>query len=349
MARRIGPARRPDDFVKLRSTVVALLTVLLLGWFLRGADPSGVWAHVQRARFDMLAVALGCVAVAFWLRALRWQCMVAPIGPTRFRSAFRATVIGFAALGVLPARAGDVIRPYLLAREEGLSASAVFATVVLERVLDLIAVLALLALFVYGYGDAATLPDRLRGPVTLSATIGAAAAAGLMALLWLMASRPEQIGRLVFAATRILPRGVGDKLAKLAATFSTGLAVARDPRRLLRSLGWSVAVWAVTSAEAWAVTRAFGVEMPFMGSFLLQAFLVIGIAVPTPGGVGGYHEAYRFAVTSFFHAPNDRAVAAALVVHAISFVPVVLLAVVFMAQDGLSVGRLQEMARSTSE
>lgn len=335
--------------MKLRTTVVALLTVVLLGWFLRGADPAGVWAHVQRAKVEMLLLAVACVAGAFWLRARRWQCMVTPIGPTRFRSAFRATVIGFAALGVLPARAGDVIRPYLLARDEGLQASAVFATVVLERVLDLIAVLALLALFVYGVGDATVLPERLRGPIVFSATVGAAVAAALMALMWVMASHPERIGRLVFAATRVLPRGIADRLARLASTFSTGLAVARDPRLLLRSLAWSMAVWVVTSAEAWAVTNAFGIDMPFLGSFLLQAFLVIGIAVPTPGGVGGYHEAYRFAVTTFFHAPNDRAVAAALVVHAISFVPVVLLAVVFMFQDGLSVGRLQEMARSTSE
>jgi uncharacterized protein (TIRG00374 family) len=335
--------------VKLRTTVVALLTVVLLGWFLRGADPAGVWAHVQQARVDMLLLAGASVAVAFWLRALRWQCMVTPIGPARFRSAFRATVIGFAALGVLPARAGDVIRPYLLARDEGLQTSAVFATVVLERVLDLIAVLALLALFVFSAGDASALPDRLRGPILFSATVGAAAAAALMALMWIMASHPERIGRFVLAATRVLPKGVGNKLAGLASTFSSGLAVARDPHLLMRSLAWSVAVWVVTSAEAWAVTRAFGIDMPFLGSFLLQAFLVIGIAVPTPGGVGGYHEAYRFATTTFFHAPNDRAVAAALVVHAISFVPVVLLAVVFMFQDGLSVGRLQEMARSTSE
>ena len=61
------------------------------------------------------------------------------------------------------------------------------------------------------------------------------------------------------------------------------------------------------------MTRAFGIDMPFAGTFLLQALLVIGVAVPTPGGVGSYHEAYRFGVTTFFGAPNDAAVAAAIV------------------------------------
>ena len=61
------------------------------------------------------------MAATFWARAVRWQYLLAPIGPTRFRTVFRTTVIGFAALALLPARAGDLLRPYLLARQEGLS------------------------------------------------------------------------------------------------------------------------------------------------------------------------------------------------------------------------------------
>ena len=64
--------------------------------------------------------------------------------------------------------------------------------------------------------------------------------------------------------------------------------------------------------------------MPFTGTFLLQALLVIGVAVPTPGAVGSYHEAYRIGVTTFFGAAEDAAVAAAIVTHAISYIPVVL-------------------------
>ena len=71
--------------------------------------------------------------------------------------------------------------------------------------------------------------------------------------------------------------------------------------------------------------------------------------MPTPGGVGSYHDAYRFGVTSFFGAPNDQAVAAAIVVHAIAFMPVLVLGLVFMAQDGLSFGRLKTMAGTVSE
>jgi hypothetical protein len=170
-----------------------------------------------------------------------------------------------------------------------------------------------------------------------------------MAFMWVLASHPERTGTIVHSITRVLHGRLAVKLSEFASTFSGGLAVARKPRELVLAVLWSFPLWIVMSTEAWVVTKAFGIEMPFAGTFLLQALLVIGVAVPTPGGVGSYHEAYRIGVTTFFGAPNDRAVAAAIVVHAISFIPVVLLGMLFMAQDGLSVGGLKQIARSTRE
>jgi uncharacterized protein (TIRG00374 family) len=266
------------------------------------------------------------------------------VGQTRFRTVFRATVIGFAALAILPARMGDVLRPYLLARWEGLPTSATFATVVMERVLDLIAVLVLLAVYVWGFADAVTPPDRLLRPIEVSSAIAAASAAALLVVMWVLATHPERIGGLAAAAARWLPGRWSDPVGRIASTFSSGFAAAREPRALLMGVLWSFPLWLAIAAEAWAVTVAFGIDMPFPGTFLLQSLLVIGVAVPTPGGVGSYHEAYRIGVTTFFGAPNDRAVAAAIVTHAISFVPVVLLGIVFMAQDGLSVRGLKDLA-----
>jgi hypothetical protein len=100
--------------------------------------------------------------------------------------------------------------------------------------------------------------------------------------------------------------------------------------------------------QAWLVTRAFGILIPVPASFLVQSMLVIGVAVPTPGAIGSFHEAYRIAVTTFFHAPNSAAVSAALVLHAVSFLTSVVPGVVIMAHDGTSVaglGRLAGVAR----
>jgi len=323
---------------------VSALAVALLAWFLQHADLADVWGQVLEARLDFLFVGFLLVVVTFVIRAHRWQYLLRPIGPTRFRTAFRTTVIGAAALGVLPARAGDLLRPYLLARQEGLSTSATFATIVMERVLDLIAMLVLLAVYVWGTADSSRLPESLRQGIEVSAAVAGVASVMLVGLTWVMATHPERVGRLVFRAAGMLPHAMADRLSGYARTFSAGFAVAREPQALAAALAWSFFLWLVVAGEAWLVALAFGIYMPFAGSFLLQALLTIGVAVPTPGGVGSYHEAYRIGVTTFFGAANDAAVAAALVTHMISYVPVVLAGVIFMAQDGLSFGRLPPLS-----
>ena len=325
---------------------MSLLAIALLGWFLRDADIPDVWAHVRSARIDLLLLALVFVLLTLWIRAVRWQYLLAPIGRTHFRTVFRAGVIGFAALAILPARVGDLLRPYLVARRDGVPFTSAFATIVMERVLDLIAVLALMALYVWGFANTSTWKPQLLGPIEVSAAVGGAASVALMALMWILATHPERIGTFVHSTERVLPRKLAQRLGNLASTFSAGFAVARSPKGLFMSLFWSFPLWLAIAAETWAVTRAFGIEMPFTGTFLLQAMLVVGVAVPTPGGVGSYHEAYRIGVTSFFGAPNDQAVAAAIVVHFVAFVPILLLGVLFMVQDGLSLGSLRELAGS---
>lgn len=329
---------------RIRTASVSILAIALVGWFLRGANLGDVWTHVRSARVSLLLLALVFIAATFWIRTFRWQQLLAPIGPTRFRIVFRAGVIGFAALTILPARVGDILRPYLVARQEGLPFTSTFATIVMERVLDLVAVLALMAVYVWGFADTSAWSPGWRTSIEISAAVGGAGSLFLLGMMWVLASHPERVESLVRLTDRVLPRRVAVRLGELARTFSSGFAVAREPRGFLMAVFWSFPLWLVIAAETWAVTRAFDIQLPFVGTFLLQLFLVGGVAVPTPGGIGSYHEAYRIGVTVFFGAPNDVAVAAAIVVHAVSFLPVLLAGVVFMVQDGLSFGRLNALA-----
>jgi uncharacterized protein (TIRG00374 family) len=275
---------------------------------------------------------------------VRWQYLLAPIGPTRFRTAFRTTIIGFAALSLLPARVGDLLRPYLLARQEGLSPPATFATVVAERVLDLMAVLVMLGVFVWLTADPAALPAAPFALVKMSALVLGPATVAMIAVMWMLATHPERVGTIVMAVARVLPHRTAEWLAGVARVFSSGFAASRSPRNFLLAVLWSFAVWFAIATEAWLVTRAFGMSLPFTGSFLIQALLVLGVAVPTPAGVGSYHWAYRYGMTTFFGASESQAVAAAIVLHVISFLPVVLGGILFMVQDGLSLGGLRELA-----
>ena len=134
-------------------TVIGLgLALGLMALFLRNADFASVWSEIRGARFDLVCGSLLAIALSYAFRVRRWQQLLAPIGQVGFLAAWRATAIGFATTAVLPGRLGEVLRPYLLARSERLSASAVFATIVLERLLDLMVVVTLLGVFLMFFG-----------------------------------------------------------------------------------------------------------------------------------------------------------------------------------------------------
>ena len=230
----------------------------------------------------------------YLVRAERWQYLLEPLGQTRFWVAFRTTVIGFAASFVLPARAGEVLRPYLLARQERLPATAAFATIIVERMLDLVAVLVLLGAFFLGVlgrrGGAA--PGLFRA-VAIGGLALAPVGIGILVAMFVMAGHPERLHALVLRAERLLPARMAHAVAGFARNVCRGSGGRAPAVAALCAMGWSLVLWLFIAAQVWVLTRAFGIAMPFGGSFLLTAMLVVGVAIPTPGGVGGTHEALR--------------------------------------------------------
>jgi uncharacterized protein (TIRG00374 family) len=330
---------------RVRTVLIFLLTLGLLGVSFRGTDLAGVWAETRRANRPMLASALIVTALTYGIRAWRWQSLLAPIGATRFVNAFTTTVIGFAANFLLPARAGEVIRPYLLARRENLNAASAFATIVLERFLDLATVLLLFAGFVLTAG-----PDAISGDpaqfarVKVGGMVAALAALGALGVLFALAGHPDRLGRAALRIERVLPARLARIVASFVETFAKGLAVMRHPARLLAALALSFPMWMSIAAGIWLASLAFHITFSYPASFLVMTILVVGVAAPTPGAIGGFHAAYIFSVTTFFGATADRAGAAALVLHAISFVPVTLLGVLFMAREGLTLASARKLA-----
>src|ERR1043166_1080490 len=133
----------------IRTAIVLAVAAALVAVFLRNVDLRHVVGEIMRARVRWLAVSFVTAILSLVIRALRWQYLLEPLGRATFANAFRATCVGFAASTVLPARAGEVIRPYFLARHENMSATGAFATIILERLLDVVAVLVLLASYVF--------------------------------------------------------------------------------------------------------------------------------------------------------------------------------------------------------
>jgi uncharacterized protein (TIRG00374 family) len=333
----------------LRNAIVLLVAIALVGLFLRNVDLWRVASDIVRARPEWLALSLATTFLNLAIRAVRWQYLLEPLGQTTFGAAFRATAVGFAASSVLPARAGEVIRPYFLARTDrrhpGLTATGAFATVILERLLDIVAVLALLAFYVFVSGRdlARTNPLTFTGLKWAAATAAAGAFAAL-AVLFLLAGNPQRLRETMERLERVLPSALAGAIARVAEKFARGLAAIRSPWRVLVAVLWSFPLWLSIAVGIWAVAVAFQLTVPFTGSFLLIALLVLGVAVPTPGYVGGFHAAFRYGATAFFQAPDDAAVGAAIVLHLFSIGPSLLLGLLFAAQEGMNIAGMRRLA-----
>jgi uncharacterized membrane protein YbhN (UPF0104 family) len=173
-----------------------------------------------------------------------------------------------------------------------------------------------------------------------------AAAASLVAMivLFVLAGNPEKLAQTLGKLARVLPSRLAELLSRIAERFATGLGIVRRPARLFVAWALSFPLWLTIGLGIWAVAQAFRFEVPFSGSFLLIGLLVIGVAVPTPGAVGGFHEAFRVGTTMFFGASNDAAVGAAIVLHVFSFGPALMLGLLFAAQEGLNLASMQRLA-----
>jgi glycosyltransferase 2 family protein len=329
----------------LRAIVVLVLGAALLVFFLYNVDLRGVAREIVHANLGWLAFSLITMIVNLSIRAWRWQYLLEPLGRPSFASSFRATAVGFAASTVLPARAGEVIRPYFLSRQERMSATGAFATIILERVLDMVTVLALLAVYVIFLAPQTTSANHTAFEAVKWAglTAGVAAVAALV-VLFLLAGNPARLAQSLTRLEAVLPSTLAGLLARVAEKFATGLGAIRRPGRLFVALMLSFPLWLSIGAGIWAAAVAFHLAVPFTGSFLVMALLVVGVAVPTPGAVGGFHAMFRFAATTFFGAPDDAAVGAAIVLHLFTVGPTLLLGLMFAAQEGLNLSGMRTLA-----
>jgi uncharacterized membrane protein YbhN (UPF0104 family) len=226
-----------------------------------------------------------------------------------------------------------------------MSATGAFATIILERLLDMMTVLALLAIYLFFFGAEVSVANPVAFEAVKWAGATAAAAAFVaLAVLFVLAGNPARLAQTLLRLEQVLPSKLAGLLASIAEKFALGLGVIRRPSRLFVSLLLSVPLWLSITLGTWAVAVAFHLAVPFTGSFLLTALLVIGVAVPTPGAVGGFHAMFRLGATTFFGAPDAAAVGAAIVLHLFTVGPSLLLGLLFAAQAGLNLSGMRQMA-----
>ena len=343
-------SNRPKISSAATQTVLGIAIAAVLLWlFFRGTDLDAIWRSVASANpWLILAAAAMTLVTNFW-RAWRWQVLLTPLGHAGLWNCFATTIIRFMVnFLVPPGRLGEIAGPYLLARKEGFSASSAFATIFLERILDLVSVVMLIGGWLLVAEPPSSSEDVMLGLRT-GGVLGFVGAVATLSVLFVFARDPEKAKYWSARIFRILPAKLEAKMTRFAETFTAGLAVLVDATSFVKALFMSIAVWACIAAAFWLGALALGVEFPFGDTFLVIGFLTLGVAVPTPGAVGGYHYMCALALTKLFDVDPGVAGAVALVNHAIAYLPVTAVGILLFPSFGGSFRQLKAISREDEE
>jgi len=271
------------------------------------------------------------------------------VEPPPFYPTFFSVSVGYMASSILPIRAGDVVRAALMKRKVGTRIASALATVLAERVLDLLAILLMMSLFV-----GLTMRDPEFGPsqMVLLESVGLVTAVLLVAMTSFLLGITFFTGRIRVVHVwlgRFLPARFDDAWMHFFDTFTGSFKVAKYPAAFLRVLALTVVTWACLASQFWFVAKALGHDLPFRSSFLMTGVTIIGLMLPTPGGIGGFHKVAQVALISFYGFDVDSSVAVAVVYHLVGTAPVVLVGTLLLLGEGLSYRQLTEIGEKPEE
>jgi uncharacterized protein (TIRG00374 family) len=305
---------------------------------------------VSNANISLLLLALVAIYVCYVLRALRWMHFSRTLGKTHFWNVYSAQLMGFACLFIL-GRAGEPIRPVLVARKDNLSIPRMFGVYFLERVFDIAAtvVLAGFALLSFERRGLLTDEDAIFMSRARSAGVGLLAILGILVafLIYFKYHGASWLARkLEHESWR---HGWRARVAALLEGFSEGLQGIRTWGDLAALILYTTAHWMLVALSYLWIAHAFGGELAdigYAGAVLVLAFTMVGSAIQLPGVGGGAQVATFLVLTTFFGVEQEPAAVVSIMAWLITFAGASLVGIPLLFREGWSMGDLRRMAKT---
>lgn len=322
----------------LQIGLIAALTVFFLWLFLRNANLREVGQILAGANPLWIAIGFAVNIAALLLRTVRWQTILDPDDPPPFYPTFFANTVGYMLSTVLPIRAADVARPALLARRTSHRFSGALGTVLTERILDLTSILALFVYFAFrrwnefsGNPETAAWFYIVRAGAIASLLILAALAFLMLGVFFF----GDVIRRLHEWLGRFVPQRFRESWMHFFDTFASTIEIVRHRAAFAKIVFCTAGVWACLTSQFWLATQAVDHPLPFDSSFFVTGVTTVGLAIPTPGGIGGFHKACQLVLTRFYAFDVDSSVAVAVLFHVIGTLPVLVMGLSLFGREGL--------------
>jgi len=326
---------------------VLLALVLLWAfwhWFLQDLD----WQRVGEAWSGVSLAGLGLATLLNVSqnapRVWRWQELLRPVrSGIPFGPMFSAAVIGYMTTFVIPGRLGELVRPALLSSVEKVPLGPNLGSVVADRLLDGLTIVGLFALAVFIEPLTGTAADSASTVRLIALALVVVVVSGMLFLLLLSRYR---VGFGAWLDRRSRPVA---RLGRTALSLARGMEALRSARGVAMIALHSVSCWLLIALGTWAGLRACGADLTLWGVMVLMPALALGVAIPTPGNVGGYQVVMAVALQAWFGVDEAIAVTCGILMWLVIVIPYIVGGLALMIYEKLSWRHLIELGRQVRE
>jgi uncharacterized protein (TIRG00374 family) len=299
-----------------------LISALLVYLSIQGTDFHGVIAGMAKIGYGYILPFLLLMILMQALRSWRWGMILSPLGKLATLTLLAITSVGFLAIIALPARLGELLRPYLVARHSPIKMTAALGTVFLERFFDAVTILTIASLTPFF----TQLPPWLIKANFIFLLVNLT----LLTVIILAVFRRALLEAFLNFFLRLCPRRWTEIVSRFIQHFLDGFQIIGDGPRLFQILLLSFLIWLIDALAIYILFPAFKLSLPPTAALVLMVILMIGIAVPTaPGFIGNWHYSCVLGL-SLFGIAKTEALTFAIIYHFLSISFTVVMGLAFL-------------------
>ena len=335
----------------LKYLFTVLLTLGFLYFAFKGTDVDMLWHDLSHANYWWVLGMLAVLVVSHLLRAWRWEYLLRPIKRNlRYRNLVSALMVGYMMNNVLP-RAGEIVRPYAIGKLEGISRSAAFGTLLVERMFDFLSMVLVLALIPLVYSGPLTQTFPWLEQASIWITVVTLAFMGFFTFLMF---RRDIVERILTFFTRHLSPPRAKLVERITHSFLDGFLFLKD-RKTYFMIGFlSLLVWGLYILMMYLPFYAFDLPQKYPHLDMAAALVVegissLGIIIPTPGAIGPYHYFTVQTLTQLYHVDGELARSYAAVTNAVGVFGISLIGFYYFFRDNLRMADVMKEERVQDE
>ena len=340
---------------KIRQSLIGLVIAIgALYYTLQNVSYKELETSLKNAELIYILPGLVLIVLSYVTRAYRWQILLRPFKKIPVKEIYSPLMIGFMG-NVLPARAGEFLRAYLVAKKHDITFSGAFSTIIVERLFDLVC---LLALFVWVFLFNAEIFDpnlTFSGVSVQTMVVGFGRfciilVCALLAFMFLLAWQEVKVKSWINWFMRPLPEKWKEKILFMVGEFALGCQIIKDKNALLQIILYSVLTWALIVVMNYPFYYVFDLETKTLGSVLILTVMVCILitVLPTPAFLGSYNAGVLIALHEIMGEAEVTAVSFGMVVWAASFIVIFAGGFYFIFSDHISVASLMKAEETES-